>query len=119
MRFLANENFPGAAVTALIAVGHGVVWVRAAAPGMKDADVLAWAAREGRILLTFDKDFGELARRSTLPETCGVVLFRIAMPPASEIATRLVSLIGARSDWTGHFSVIEPARVRMRPLASR
>jgi predicted nuclease of predicted toxin-antitoxin system len=58
MRFLANENFPGAAVVALGADGHDVVWVRVAAPGMRDPDVLAWAAREGRILLTFDKDFG-------------------------------------------------------------
>jgi predicted nuclease of predicted toxin-antitoxin system len=61
MRFLANENFPGAAVTALQAAGHEVVWVRTAAPGASDPDVLAWAAREQRVLLTFDKDFGELA----------------------------------------------------------
>jgi predicted nuclease of predicted toxin-antitoxin system len=57
MRFLANENFPGAAVTALEAAGHDVVWVRIAAPGTTDPDVLAWAAREERILLTLDKDF--------------------------------------------------------------
>ena len=63
MRFLANEHFPGAAVTALTARGHDVVWVRVSAPGTSDADVLAWAAREQRILLTFDKDFGELAGR--------------------------------------------------------
>jgi predicted nuclease of predicted toxin-antitoxin system len=76
MRFLANENFPGAAVTALESAGHDVVWVRIAAPGTNDPQVLAWAAREGRILLTFDKDFGELARGSALPLTCGVVLLR-------------------------------------------
>ncbi|MFZ1105571.1 MAG: DUF5615 family PIN-like protein, partial [Hyphomicrobiaceae bacterium] len=39
MRFLANENFPGAAVAALVADGHDVVWVRVAAPGMSDPDV--------------------------------------------------------------------------------
>jgi hypothetical protein len=33
MRFLTNENFPGAAVRALQASGHDVVWVRTAAPG--------------------------------------------------------------------------------------
>jgi hypothetical protein len=49
MRFLANENFPGTAVTALIAAGHDVVWARNAAPGISDADVLAWAARDERI----------------------------------------------------------------------
>jgi predicted nuclease of predicted toxin-antitoxin system len=57
MRFLADENFPGAAVAALISAGDDVTWVRIAAPGMADAEVLAWTAREARILLTFDKDF--------------------------------------------------------------
>ena len=74
MRFLANENFPGAAVTRLETAGHDVVWVRIAAPGATDSDVLAWAAREERILLTFDRDFGELARGSVLPPKCGIVL---------------------------------------------
>ena len=66
MRFLAHENFPVDAVTQLKAAGHDIVWVRTAAPGMKDEDVLAWAAREARIVLTFDKDFGELAWRAPL-----------------------------------------------------
>ena len=57
MRFLADENFPGGAVTALQTRGHDIVWVRTAAPGSIDEDVLAWATRENRILLTFDKDF--------------------------------------------------------------
>jgi hypothetical protein len=43
MRFLANENFPGSAVTALTASGHDVLWVRTVAPGMSDPGVLAWA----------------------------------------------------------------------------
>ena len=61
MRFLADENFPGNAVTALQARGHDIVWIRTAAPGSKDEEILAWAVREERVLLTFDKDFGELA----------------------------------------------------------
>jgi predicted nuclease of predicted toxin-antitoxin system len=116
MRFLANENFPGAAVTALKVAGHDVVWVRLAAPGATDQDVLAWAAREERILLTFDKDFGELARGSTLPSACGVVLLRMPMPKPADVGQRLAGLVTARDDWAGHFSVIEPGRIRMRPL---
>ena len=116
MRFLANENFPGAAVTALMAAGHDVVWVRNAAPGMGDPDLLAWAIRDARILLTFDKDFGELARASILPRTCGVVLFRMSMPKAGDVGQRLCSLVTSREDWAGHFSVIEPGRIRMRRL---
>jgi hypothetical protein len=116
MRFLANENFPGAAVAMLEAAGHDVAWVRITAPGSSDPEVLAWAARESRILLTFDKDFGELARSSTLPAGCGVILFRIPMPTPGAAGTRLATLINARADWAGHFSVVEPGRVRMRAL---
>jgi hypothetical protein len=116
MRFLANENFPGTAVTALEAAGHDVVWVRAAAPDATDPEVLAWAAREERILLTFDKDFGELARGSALPRACGVVLLRMPMPRPGDVGQRLADLIMGRDDWAGYFSVIEPGRIRMRPL---
>jgi predicted nuclease of predicted toxin-antitoxin system len=116
MRFLANENFPGTAVSRLKSLGHDVIWVRTAAPGASDADVLAWAAREGRVLLTFDTGFGELARAASLPCGCGVVLFRIAMPRASEAGQRLADVLAGRHDWADHFSVVEPGRIRMRPL---
>jgi predicted nuclease of predicted toxin-antitoxin system len=93
-----------------------VIWVRTAAPGLTDPEVLAWASRDERILLTFDKDFGELARGSTLPHTCGVVLLRVPMVKPADIGQRLATLITARYDWAGYFSVIEPGRVRMRRL---
>lgn len=116
MRFLANENFPGAAVSVLKSAGHDVVW-RTMAPGTSDTEVLAWAARDSRILLTFEKDFGELARAWGLPAMCGVVLSRIPMPRPSDVGARLADLITVRNDWAGHFSVVEPGRVRMRVLA--
>jgi predicted nuclease of predicted toxin-antitoxin system len=116
MRFPANENFPGSAVRELEGAGHDVVWVRTAAPGCKDADILEWAAREARIILTFDKDFGELAWRANLPASAGVVLFRLPMPAAAEVGAVLVARIAERTDWAGHFTVIEPGRIRMRPV---
>lgn len=116
MRFLANDNFPRAAVSALAAAGHDIVWVRTAMPGAADSEVLARAGREGRILLTFDKDFGELAGRATMPSACGIILFRIPVPNPAIVDDRLMELITARDDWAGHFSVIAPGRVRMRRL---
>jgi len=101
----------------LKSAGHDVVWVRTAAPGASDPEVLARAARDSRILLTFDKDFGELARASRLPGTCGIVLFRIPMPNPEDVGPHLADLITARDDWAGHFSVVEPGRVRMCALA--
>jgi predicted nuclease of predicted toxin-antitoxin system len=116
MRFLADENIPGTAVAALEAIGHDVAWVRLASPGLADRDVLSWAVRDGRVLLTFDKDFGELARASSPPGECGVVLFRLPMPKAGDAARLILDVLKSRDDWAGHFSVVEPARIRMRPL---
>ena len=59
MRFQANENFPANAVEALRHQGHDVTWIRTDAPGISDAEVLTRAQSDDRILLTFDKDFGE------------------------------------------------------------
>jgi predicted nuclease of predicted toxin-antitoxin system len=119
MRFLANENFPGEAVAALRSAGHDIIWIRIAAPGSKDEDILAWAVREHRLLLTFDRDFGELAWRVGLPASSGIMLFRLPMPSAAEVGAVLAARIGERSDWAGHFTVIEPGRVRMRRLAAQ
>jgi predicted nuclease of predicted toxin-antitoxin system len=116
MRFLANENMPGDAVTALAAAGHDVVWVRTAAPGSDDKEILAWAIRDNRVLLAFDQDFGELAWRAGLPASCGIVLFRIPMPAAMNVGTTIAARLSERADWVGHFSVIQPGRIRMRLL---
>ncbi|MFN3349704.1 DUF5615 family PIN-like protein [Pseudorhodoplanes sp.] len=88
-------------------------------PGASDRDILDWAARERRILLTFDRDFGQLASRAALPVAAGIVLFRIAIPPAAEAGAALAARIAERDDWAGHFSVIEPTRVRVRPLVGQ
>jgi predicted nuclease of predicted toxin-antitoxin system len=118
MRFRANENFPLDAVTALRTAGHDVAWVRADAPGSTDRQVLDRAIAEERVLLTLDKDFGEMAFHSGLPPACCVVLCRFQAPSAAVLARWVLAAIQARTDWAGHFSVAEPARIRMRPLPS-
>jgi len=118
MRALANENFPGEAVEALRSRGHDVTWVRTDSPGASDDQILQRATAEGRVLLTFDKDFGELAYRWGLPASSGVLLFRVAATSPSHVAHLAVVTIEGRADWAGHFSVIEENRVRMTPLPS-
>jgi predicted nuclease of predicted toxin-antitoxin system len=115
MRFLADENFPGAAVAALRVTGHDVVWVRTETPGQGDREILSWATRDDRILLTFDKDFGELVANSP-KAVSGLILFRVPTTRPDEVGRRLADLIATRDDWAGHFSVIEPGRIRMRRL---
>jgi predicted nuclease of predicted toxin-antitoxin system len=113
---LANENFPAEAVAALRANGHDVVWIRSDAPGSSDREVLAWAQRENRLLITFDKDFGELAFRFKLPSSSGIVLFRISTPSPAYVAHMTVAVLASRTDWVGHFAVVEDGRIRMTPL---
>jgi predicted nuclease of predicted toxin-antitoxin system len=116
MDILANENFPGDAVEALRDQGHDVIWVRTEAPGISDAEVLELAQNQNRILITFDKDFGELAFRTRLPARNGSVLFRISMPSPRRVSLAAVTALGSRDDWAGHFSVIEDDRIRMTTM---
>jgi predicted nuclease of predicted toxin-antitoxin system len=116
VQFLANENFPFDAVEAVRRIGHDVVWVRTDAPGSKDRDILSRAQSELRILLTFDKDFGELAFHFGLPATCGIVLLRLQASSSAVLANWVVTALQSRADWAGQFSVVEAGRIRMRTL---
>ena len=116
MRLLANENVPRQRVEALRSQGHDVAWIRSDAPGSTDRRVLAEARSGGRILVTFDKDFGELAFREGLPAGCGVILLRLSLPSPAEITRRTIAVLDSRSDWCGHFSVIGDDHVRRTPL---
>lgn len=86
MRILADENFPGEAVETLRSRGHDVLWIRTEAPGSRDPQVLARAVAEDRILITFDKDFGEMAFRAGMSASSGIVLFRMPLASPSRVA---------------------------------
>ncbi|MDW8326957.1 MAG: DUF5615 family PIN-like protein [Anaerolineales bacterium] len=119
MRFLADENFPGDAVAALLKLGHDVIWIRTEAPGISDPEVLAHAQADDRLLLTFDKDFGELAFRAGLPASSGVVLFRISASSVDQTVRVIVAALESRVDWTGNFAVVEDDQIRITPLPKR
>jgi predicted nuclease of predicted toxin-antitoxin system len=85
-------------------------------PGAADEDVVALAVAEGRVLITEDKDFGELAFRQGL---CPAGLIRLALPrqlPAQK-AARIVAALKSDGDHVqGAVLTVEPGRVRRRPL---
>jgi predicted nuclease of predicted toxin-antitoxin system len=117
VRLCTNENLPELCVAALRKAGHDVLWIREAAPGSSDAEVLSRAQAEERLLLTFDKDFGELVFRRGLSASHGVVLFRIAQPSAAVVAQRVVAILSSRTDWLAHYSTVEEHSIRMRALS--
>ncbi len=116
MRFLANENIPAPVVAALRAAGHDVLWVKERMPGATDREVLEHAEAEACPVVTFDKDFGELAVRRGLPASSGVVLFRLHGSSPDADNARAVAALTSRTDWAGHFAVVTNDRVRLRPL---
>lgn len=116
MRILANENIPAAAVAALETAGHDVAWVSRVSPGASDREVLTRAAQEHRVIVTFDKDFGELACRSRLSADTGVILCRFAAESPERLAERLAAAFSLPTQWQGMFSAIEETRVRSIPL---
>ena len=119
MRILADENFPSDAVEALRVRGHDVLWARVDFAGTPDSEIVDRPRSEGRLLITFDKDFGELGFRRGLSPPAGIVLFRVRMSSPTAVARLAVAALEARTDWSGHFSVVEEWRIRMTPLPAR
>lgn len=115
-KFLANENMPGAAVEASCLAGMDITWVRDISPGLSDDAVLALAQAEGRVLLTFEKDFGELAFERGKTAVPGVILLRPRLRSPEHVARFTVALLNQSIDWTGNFSVAQEGRLRVVPL---
>ena len=116
MRFLADENFPRPALGALRKAGWDVFSIAEECPGVPDEDVAALCAGQQRILLTFDKDFGELVFHRGLPAGSGVVLFRITPDSPEEAADLALALVQSQPDLAGSFCVVTRDRIRVRPL---
>jgi predicted nuclease of predicted toxin-antitoxin system len=116
LRISANENIPVPLIERLRAAGHDVMSVFESMRGAADVDVLQAAQRDQRLIVTFDKDFGELAFRSRLPAACGVVLLRLSGSNPDDDNRRAFVALTSREDWQGKFSVIDDQHIRMRPL---
>jgi predicted nuclease of predicted toxin-antitoxin system len=58
------------------------------------------AQRELRLVVTQDKDFGELAFRQRLAAQCGVILFRLSQNDPDANVQRMLEVIESRSDWS-------------------
>ena len=117
-RLLANENVPTDVVAALRVDGHDVASMREVGPSSPDEVVLALALAEGRLLLTFDKDFGELAFRRGLTATHGVILLRPRLRSPGHLVRFTRAVLAQGHTWEGHFAVAEEGRVRIVPLPS-
>ncbi len=115
MRLLANENFPAASVQLLRQSGHDVLYAIEEFPSLDDEVILRRAHDEQRILITFDRDYGELVFKRRLPAPAGVFFLRFdpetPLEPG-EILLKLVQLSGV--EWLGRFTVLTRDQIRQR-----
>ena len=114
MRFLLDESAEYRLAAFLKGLGHDVTAIARDYPAsLEDADVLAIAAREGRILITNDQDFGALVVREGRPHA-GVILFRVRPATVAAQRDRLGQVLAQHADDLGHVLVVERDRVRVR-----
>ncbi|MBN2204165.1 MAG: DUF5615 family PIN-like protein [Thermoleophilia bacterium] len=115
MRLLADEGVEVGIVARLRAEGHDLVYIAELAPGTSDDAVLDLAAREERLLLTADKDFGELVFRLGRAAH-GVLLLRLAgLSQAAKAETAALALREHGEEMRSAFAVVTPGLVRVRP----
>ncbi len=116
MRFLADECCDSGLVRALREYGYDVTYVPETKAGASDDEVLLDAYNEGRILLTEDKDFGELVYRLKKP-SIGIILMRINVKERHTKVQRLKEFFDKYQDrLEGYFVVIDSQKTRLRPL---
>jgi predicted nuclease of predicted toxin-antitoxin system len=122
LRILADENVEPEIIERLRNEGHDVEWISDVSPGTDDDRVMDLADAESRVLLTQDKDFGKIAV-FWRGMSSGVALLRLrGLDPRSKANLTASALEEHAEELTGgrpHFVVVEPGRVRVRPMDDR
>jgi len=114
MRFLLDESADYPLASFLHSMGHDVTSIAHDYPhALKDTEVLAIATTEGRVLITNDKDFGELVFRRHLPHA-GVILFRLTDEGLEAKQRWLVHVLTRYPSQLHQFIVIADQGIRLR-----
>jgi predicted nuclease of predicted toxin-antitoxin system len=112
VRFVADESCDFAVVRALRAASHDVIAIVESSSRSEDDEVLRLARDSERILLTEDKDFGELVYARALAN-CGVILFRFPARARDKIADAALNVVNKMNDrLSSRFTVVQPGRIR-------
>lgn len=117
MKLLANENIPRGAVQRLRALGYDVLAIAESASGSTDSAVLGLAHEQQRILITFDRDYGELIYVRHLPCPDCIIYLRFIPINPQEPGERIATLLATGGQLLrGGFIVLDREGYRRRPL---
>lgn len=115
MNFIADEGVDAQIVSRLRSEGHQVWYVAEMLSGASDTIVLDIANREQAVLLTADKDFGDLVFRQRRVSH-GVLLLRLHGLTPEEKADLVTAVVRAHPiRLTRAFTVVTRQKVRIRP----
>jgi predicted nuclease of predicted toxin-antitoxin system len=114
MKILLDTCVWGGAKADLLAARHDVLWTGDLAKDPGDEEILAQAHREQRVLVTLDKDFGELAIVRGLPHAGIIRLVNIPARQQAAVCTHVLGLHGAEL-LQGAIVTVEAGRLRIRP----
>jgi len=112
IKLLADENVPTKAINALKRKGVDIISVAEFSLGLSDREVLDLANREGRIVVTFDKDFSELVFRDKI-KAKGLVLLRFVPKSPQHIAKRIEYLLTIKIPIENHALIVKEDSVRV------
>jgi predicted nuclease of predicted toxin-antitoxin system len=116
MNFVADESLDSPIIAALRNERHDVFSISESSPQIADEVVLKIANEQNRILLTADKDFGELVFRLQLV-TSGIVLFRLPQLSNDEKVTLILRFVKEFGDrLPSSFCVITANKIRIVAL---
>ena len=116
MRFIADEGVDAQIVAALRKEKHDVLYVMELNTGASDPEILSSANEENRILITRDKDFGELVFRLRKVHS-GIILNRLYQLDSKTKADIVIEVLKKYGEKLyGAYTVIQPGRVRIRKI---
>jgi predicted nuclease of predicted toxin-antitoxin system len=114
MKLLLDSCISGKAAEELRAAGHDVVWTGDWPQDPGDEEILARAHSERRILITLDKDFGELAIVRGLPHSGMLRIANFSARAQASVVQQVLDQHGSELQG-GAVVTAEPGRVRIRP----
>jgi len=117
MRLLLDACVWPGMMAELTAGGHDVIWVGNWATTPADDEVLAFAATENRVVVTLDKDFGELAVVFGHPHSGIIRIVDFQVSKHASICLSAIKRYGKELA-AGAIVTAEPGRLRIRPARS-
>ena len=119
MKLLANENIPLLSVRGLRDLGHDIVSVAEQSPGISDEEVLRLSRAHNRVIVTFDRDYGELVFGRRLLTPAGILYLRFVPRNPLEVTEYVSRLLNQAIDLEQRITTADRGGIRQKMFGRR